>query len=723
MPKLQEVGMDTLPQGQIQADRFQQANPEDFGQETGAGIERAGAGAAAYSEDEQQIAQDKAQIAAGAAAAQANVWGAAAIQQAQQDPNFSKKYGEDGSGFAKAMETNFQDYATTQIASMPTPESQRFLAGHLTEVGKNFQLQAMDVQSKIGANWAANKVDQTMTMYGAAAAANPAQYGSLKAQMSNVVDMMPHLNEEQRDDFKTKTGIDMASGAAMGWARDNPEVALGTLRPETLAQFKPTPRVEAALADGMKIQLPNNMGGDTVQPYNATKIAGIVNTVKTPNAQLDPLFATVGKAYGIDPTELKLRATAESNLDPKAVGLMTSSGTAKGLAQLTDAKAKELGVTDPFDPGQSITAMAQIMAKSQSLGQGDTAKTDMTYYGGTNSAAWGGNTKQYAENLNAVRMSLHGDIGTNPASIADAANTGNRPPVNEPGMPQFFNDLPWEKQYQVIAAAREGVQFNQTRALQMQTYAKQAQELSARKFMSDSFGKVADKSLNPQDIINNTDLTYADKENMMNGLHADIMGLAKDNAATVNDMYAKIQAPVGDPNRITSESQIWAMVGKGVNVQTAKEASEWLQKRGTPQGEFENQQVNDFLKTGSNIINPKNSFTIPDGKGETNEYNFKTAVRNAIANRPKDVSVMDMLNPTSKNYIGYLIDKNKGSSAPTEASDINPYLNNASQANADGTSPARPLISTQAERDKLPGNSYYTTPDGNLHYKAKDTTK
>jgi hypothetical protein len=725
MPRLEQTSITDLPQGQIQADRFQQANPEDFGQETGQAIENAGAGVQSYGADEQEIASDKAQIWAIRAGADAAVATTQMATQMQQDPNFAKKYGEDGSGYAKAFEQNYSDYTDTVLGKAPNPETQRYLSQQLTEVGKTAMRDAIGYQASVGATWAKNNVQQTLDAFGRAAASNPQHYSEYLDQMQLAVQKTPYLSEQDRIELATSTKENMAEGAAMGWAKDNPEAALDTLRPQTLAQFKPTPRVESALANGQNVQLPNNTGGDTVKPYDVGKMQAVINQVNTPNAQLDPIFDKIGKAYGIDPKELKLRTAAESGLDPKAVGPMTSSGQAKGLAQLTDAKAKELGVTDPYDPGQAITAMAQIVSASMKTSGGDTSKTDMTYYGGNNSQAWGSNTKQYAENLNAVRMSLHGDTGSNPATFQDVlsmtAAGGAKQPVQEPGAPQFFNDLSWEKQYATIMQARQGVQFNQTRDIQLQTYANQQQQLAGRKFMSDSFSSLANKTLNPQSIIDNPNLSYGEKKNMMEGLHADLLGLAKDDPVKVNGMYEEMMLPVNDPQRISTEGQVWAEMAKGgLSVNSAKDMVKYMQDRQGPQGEVNNKMFDDFLKNGENVINPKNSFSLPDASKEQSTYYFKTAARMAIENgRANGLSTQDMLNPQSKNYIGGLINQFKGSGGTPNAGAINPYLNASGQIpNQNGTSPARPVISTQKDRDALPDNSYYFTPDGQTHYKA-----
>lgn len=69
------------------------------------------------------------------------------------------------------------------------------------------------------------------------------------------------------------------------------------------------------------------------------------------------LFNAAGAAHGVDPVLLAAMARTESSFDPSAV----SPAGAQGLMQLMPGTAKGLGVTDPFDPAQSVQGAAQLM--------------------------------------------------------------------------------------------------------------------------------------------------------------------------------------------------------------------------------------------------------------------------------------------------------------------------------------------------------------------------
>lgn len=67
---------------------------------------------------------------------------------------------------------------------------------------------------------------------------------------------------------------------------------------------------------------------------------------------LNELIEQQAREYGIDPLIIECIIHQESNFDPNAV----SGVGARGLMQLMPETAADLGVTDPYDPGQNVAA-------------------------------------------------------------------------------------------------------------------------------------------------------------------------------------------------------------------------------------------------------------------------------------------------------------------------------------------------------------------------------
>lgn len=79
--------------------------------------------------------------------------------------------------------------------------------------------------------------------------------------------------------------------------------------------------------------------------------------------QFDDLIELYAQTHGVSPDLVRAVIQAESNFNPRAV----SSKGAMGLMQLMPATARELGVSDPFQPAENIrggvTYLARLLTK------------------------------------------------------------------------------------------------------------------------------------------------------------------------------------------------------------------------------------------------------------------------------------------------------------------------------------------------------------------------
>lgn len=119
-----------------------------------------------------------------------------------------------------------------------------------------------------------------------------------------------------------------------------------------MPRFQGTPVEETPVAGARKPRFGGTPVEEPMRPATAAPSGA---------GPFDQHIDTASKKYGIPVPLLRAQIQTESSFNPNAVGPMTKYGQAKGLMQLMPGTAKELGVTDPFDPAQNIDAGARYL--------------------------------------------------------------------------------------------------------------------------------------------------------------------------------------------------------------------------------------------------------------------------------------------------------------------------------------------------------------------------
>jgi soluble lytic murein transglycosylase-like protein len=95
-----------------------------------------------------------------------------------------------------------------------------------------------------------------------------------------------------------------------------------------------------------------------------------------PLAPYEHIIQAAAKEWNVDPLLLKALALQESKGNPRAV----SPAGAQGLMQIMPGTQRDLGVTDPFDPVQSIFGAAKYL--SEGLDKEGSPEGALLYYHG-----------------------------------------------------------------------------------------------------------------------------------------------------------------------------------------------------------------------------------------------------------------------------------------------------------------------------------------------------
>lgn len=117
------------------------------------------------------------------------------------------------------------------------------------------------------------------------------------------------------------------------------------------------------------------------------------SSLKARPSEFDQLLTDAAQRYDLDPALLRAVAQTESNFSATAV----SHAGAKGIMQLMDATARQLGVTNSFDPAQNIEGGAKFLRHLLDRYNGNEVLALAAYNAGPGAVdKWGG-LPPYAE--------------------------------------------------------------------------------------------------------------------------------------------------------------------------------------------------------------------------------------------------------------------------------------------------------------------------------------
>ncbi len=143
---------------------------------------------------------------------------------------------------------------------------------------------------------------------------------------------------------------------------------------------------EVIYQDVAKSQTVNN---NTKSPQ--TKKTTTVDSMKV--TKYDEYFKEAARKYQVSESLLKAIAKAESDFNPNDV----SSAGAMGVMQLMPATAKELGVSNPFDPRQNILGGAKCIAQKLKEFNGNVSLALAAYNAGSGAVRRNGGVPSYCK--------------------------------------------------------------------------------------------------------------------------------------------------------------------------------------------------------------------------------------------------------------------------------------------------------------------------------------
>lgn len=149
--------------------------------------------------------------------------------------------------------------------------------------------------------------------------------------------------------------------------------------------------------------------------FGKTMDAAMTEPLDLKGLQVNPLRGPIG-AGGSDLRAMAADAAARHNVDPQLFAALvdqesswdptsTSRVGAKGLCQLMDGTAREMGVSDPYDPAQSLDGGARYLRRMLDMNGGDPARALASYnagfgrVNGRGPGEWPAETRHYVSRI------------------------------------------------------------------------------------------------------------------------------------------------------------------------------------------------------------------------------------------------------------------------------------------------------------------------------------
>lgn len=215
-----------------------------------------------------------------------------------------------------------------------------------------------------------------------------------------------------------------------------------------------------------------------------------------------------------------------------------------------------------------------------------------------------------------------------------------------------------DQKYALLKEADEGIRAKDIDAKRQDAVASQAMAQKQDAVQSQMLQKMYGSGLSTDEVLKDPTLDFGQKKQMIGMINSNIGDKIKTDPDTFLDLFGRIHAQDGDPNKITSDAPLTqAVIDKKLDITGLNQLRNEISGKNTPEGRIQSQLKNSFLGGVRGQLTKANPMLgIADPDGNANYTSFLYAFNKKYQeDKQAGVDVNARLQPTDPNYYGNLV--------------------------------------------------------------------
>lgn len=216
------------------------------------------------------------------------------------------------------------------------------------------------------------------------------------------------------------------------------------------------------------------------------------------------------------------------------------------------------------------------------------------------------------------------------------------------------NDLTSDLRQSLLHESNQGIRALEVERNRTKRLDDDVKDAKREAIKDDFISRAATGNASAIEIARNPDLTSVDKEHLIRAVNTGALNTAKaSNPSLFNNVVERINLPDGDPRKITSDAQILPLLGKGLSFSDITHARKELAGSGTDEGKQDKVFTKGLDDIAKGMLTKSNGMGFKDPEGDTQLQKWRIfAAKEVAAGKTKGLTVADMMDPDSKNYVG-----------------------------------------------------------------------